>query len=313
MSVTSAAPASATPARSGLTPATLGLLLLPPLFWAGNAVVGRAMAGKIPPMALSFWRWAIAFLVILPFTARAIVAAREEIRRSWRDLVVFGIAGIGVYNSFQYLALQTTTALNVTLVASSGPVFTLIAGALFFHHAVSRRQVLGALLSIVGVLWVVGRGSLDAILALHLTPGDGCMLFAIAVWSIYTWLLRTRRPAIPAAAFLAVQIGIGTVAILPFYLAEAAITGRSITLDNQVLATLAYVGLLPSLAAYFCWDRAVARAGAALPSYFVNLTPVFAALLAVIFLGEQIAAYHLIGAGCIFIGIAVASQPGTQK
>jgi drug/metabolite transporter (DMT)-like permease len=299
--------------QTRLTLGVLPLLLLPPLFWAGNAVVGRAVSGKIPPMALSFWRWAIAFLVILPFTARGIVAARDVIRTSWRDLVVFSIAGIGVYNSFQYLALQTTTALNVTLVASSGPVFTLIAGALFFHHSVSRLQVLGALLSIAGVLWVVGRGSLDAILALHLTPGDGYMLFAIAVWSIYTWLLRTRRPAIAPAPFLALQIGIGTLAILPFYVAETIITGRSIALDGQVLAALAYVGLLPSLAAYFCWDRAVARTGAALPAYFVNVTPVFAALLAVIFLDEHIASFHLIGAACIFVGIVVASRTGAKQ
>lgn len=296
-----------------LTPATLTLLLLPPLFWAGNAVIGRAMAERIPPMTLSFWRWAIAFLVILPFTAREIYAHRMTVRRHWRDLLIFGVAGIGVYNSFQYLALQTTAALNVTLIASAGPVFTLIAGALFFHAPVSRRQTLGALLSILGVLWVVGRGSAETILALHLTPGDGYVLFAIAVWSIYTWLLRTRRPDIPPASFLALQIGIGTLAILPFYVAEIILTGRTITLDPPVVATLAYVGLLPSLAAYFCWDRAVAHAGAAIPSYFVNLTPLFAAILAITFLDEHIAAFHLIGALLIFAGIAFASRHGASR
>lgn len=291
-----------------LSPTTLAFLLMPPLFWAGNAVVGRAMAERIPPMTLSFWRWAIAFLVILPFTLRGMIAAREQIVARRYDLLVFGIIGIGVYNSFQYLALQTSPALNVTLIASAGPVFTLLAGACFFHTPVSRRQILGALLSVAGVLWVVGRGSLTRILALHLSPGDGYILFAIAMWSIYTWLLRTRRPNIPATVFLALQIGIGTVSILPFYVAEILTSGRTITLDAPVMATLAYVGLLPSLLAYFCWDRAVARTGATIPAYFVNLTPLFAALLAVTFLGEQIALFHILGAFLIFAGIAVASR-----
>ncbi|MCK9283755.1 MAG: DMT family transporter [Rhodocyclaceae bacterium] len=300
---------SAAAARAKLTPATLAFLLLPPLFWAGNAVIGRAMVGQLPPMALSFWRWAIAFLLILPFTARGMFAARAEIRARRYDLLVFGVAGVGVYNSFQYLALQTSPALNVTLIASSGPVFTLLAGALFFHAPVSRRQAGGALLSIAGVLWVVARGSVEQLVELRLTPGDGYILFAIAVWSIYTWLLRTRRPQIPAATFLAVQIGIGAIAILPFYLVERAWTGIEIALNPPVLLTLAYVGLLPSLAAYFCWDRAVARTGATLPAYFVNLTPIFAALLAVPFLGERIAGFHLVGALLIFAGIAIANRP----
>ena len=299
--------------RAGLAPLDLLFLLLPPLLWAGNAVVGRAMAETIPPMTLSFWRWAIAFVVILPFTARGMYAARVEIAARRWDLLVFGVIGIGMYNSFQYLALQTSTALNVTLIAASGPVFTLLIGAIFFRNPVSRRQILGALLSILGVLWVVGRGSLAQVLLLRLSPGDGYILFAVAMWSLYTWLLRRRRPNIPAAPFLALQIGIGTLSILPFYLAEILLTAKTPALNGAVLATLAYVGLLPSLVAYFCWDRAVAHSGATVPAYFVNLTPLFAALLAITFLGESIAACHLVGALLIFAGIFIASRPGLSR
>ncbi len=296
-----------------LTPATLVLLMLPPLFWAGNAVIGRALVGEIAPLALSFWRWAIAFLMILPFTARGIYAARTVILEKWRDLLLFGVAGIAVYNSFQYLALQTSPALNVTLIASSGPVFTLIAGALFFQAPVSRKQALGAVISMLGVLCVVARGSVEQLLSLRLTAGDGYILFAVAIWSIYTWLLRTRRPNIPAAPFLAVQIGIGAIAILPFYFAESVLTGATIALNSSVVAALTFIGLFPSLVAYFCWDRAVARTGAALPPYFVNLTPVFAALMAVAFLGEHIAVFHLVGALLIFAGIVIANWPTGRK
>lgn len=299
--------------KSVLTPINLVYLLAPPLFWAGNAVIGRAMAAELAPMALSFWRWALAFLIILPFTAKALWQAREEIRRRWGMILICSMAGVGAYNSFQYLALQTSTALNVTLIASASPVFILLFGAMFFKSPVSGRQWLGALLSIIGVLWVVGRGDLDKVFAFHLSPGDIYILVAIAIWSIYTWLLRTRRPALAAAPFLAIQIGLGALVILPFYLVEHALTGRTITLTGPVIATFAYIGLLPSLAAYFCWDRAVARTGAALPGYFVNLTPIFAALLAVVFLDETIALYHLMGALFIFAGIALASLPAKAR
>jgi drug/metabolite transporter (DMT)-like permease len=304
---------SATNAPTRLTPATLTLLVLPPLFWAANAVIGRAMVGEIAPLALSFWRWAIALLMILPFTARGIYSARTEIQEKWRDLLLFGITGIGVYNSFQYLALQTSPALNVTLIASSSPVFALITGVLFFHAPVSRKQILGAMLSMLGVLCVVARANVNQLSSLRLTSGDGYILFAVAVWSFYTWLLRTRRPNIPAATFLTVQIGIGAAAILPFYVAESILTGASITLNARVIMVMGFIGLCPSLIAYFCWDRAVARTGAALPPYFVNLTPIFAALMAVTFLDEHIAAFHVIGALLIFAGIAIANWSAGGK
>lgn len=292
---------------------TLMFLLLPPLFWAGNIVLGRAMVGHIPPLALSFWRWTIAFAVIAPFTLGTLWAQRQELKVRWRDLLMLGIVGIGIYNSFQYLALQTSPALNVTLIVASGPVFTLLSGALFFHSPVSRGQVIGAALSLLGVLWVVAHGDVEKILALRLTPGDGYILFAIATWSIYTWWLRTRRPNLAAAPLLTAQMFIGALAILPFYLAEQHWNPVPLQIDPRTLWTLAYVGLFPSLAAYFCWDRAVARTGANLPAYFVNLTPVFAAGLAGIFLGESIALFHLVGALLIFLGIVVAMRAPRRK
>lgn len=290
------------------SPALLVFLLLPPLLWAGNAVVGRASVGHIGPMALSFWRWALAFIVLLPFTARAIWHAREQLLLRWRDLVAFGIVGIGAYNTLQYLALQTSPALNVTLIAAAGPITTLAIGAMFFKAGVTSRQCVGAVLSMVGVIWVIGRGNPLHVLALRLTPGDAYMLVAITAWSTYTWLLRTRRPDITVFPLLAVQIGIGALAILPFALAEAQWHPVALRLDSITVATLAYVALLPSLVAYYCWDRGVALAGATLPMYFANFTPVFTAILAIIWLGEEIALFHLIGAALIFLGIHMSNR-----
>jgi drug/metabolite transporter (DMT)-like permease len=295
---------------SRLTPSTAALLLLPPLVWAGNAVVGRALVGHFPPLALSFWRWAFAFALLLPFAARAIVAHRQTLRAHWRMLVVVSFLGVGCYNSLQYVALQTSGAVNATLIGASGPVAGLLIGAAFFGVGVRHRQWLGAALSIAGVLWVIARGDLANLQQLRFALGDLIMLVATVLWSVYTWLLRRHRPPLPMTVFLTVQIGLGALMILPVYLAEYALTRQVPEATATNFAALVYVVLLPSIAAYYCWDRGVARAGAVLPMYFVNLTPVFTALLATFFLAEPIGLYHVVGGALILLGIHLAKRPG---
>jgi len=294
---------------SRLSPSTAALLVLPPLFWAGNAVVGRALVGHFPPLALSFWRWALAFAVLLPFAARSIHRHRHTLRAHWRILSVVAFLGVGCYNSLQYLALQTSGPVNATLIGASGPVAGLLIGAAFYRARVSHRQWTGAALSIAGVLWVIARGDVANVLDLRLAAGDMIMLLATVLWSFYTWLLRRHRPPLPMTAFLAVQTGIGALMILPAYLVEFALTQRVPETSASNLAALAYVALLPSIVAYYCWDRGVARAGAVLPMYFTNLTPVFAALLATFFLAEPIGLYHFIGGALILSGIHLANRP----
>jgi drug/metabolite transporter (DMT)-like permease len=293
-----------------LAPSTIALLALPPLLWAGNAVVGRALVGHFPPLALSFWRWALAFAVLAPFAARAVWCERRVIGAHWPVIVALSLLGVGCYNSLQYVALQTSGPVNATLIGASAPVAALMIGAFFFGTAVTQRQWTGAALSIAGVLVVIARGDPARLAAFELATGDIIMLVATALWSVYTWLLRRQRPPLPMTAFLTVQIGLGALMILPFALLEFALTRRTPEATAANAAALAYVVLLPSIVAYYCWDRGVARAGAVLPMYFVNLTPVFAGILAAIFLGEQIGAYHLAGGALILAGIHLANRSG---
>jgi drug/metabolite transporter (DMT)-like permease len=292
-----------------LTPSTVALLVLPPVFWAGNAVVGRALVGHFPPLALSFWRWVLAFAILLPFAWPALRAERRTIRAHWRMLLVLSFLGVACYNSLQYLALQTSGAVNATLIGASSPVVGLLVGAAFFGGAVNHRQWTGAALSAAGVLWVIARGHIANLLALQFALGDLIMLVATVLWSFYTWLLRQHRPPLPMTAFLAVQIGFGTLMILPVYLLERLVTGQVPEPTAANLAALLYVAVLPSIVAYYCWDRGVVRAGAVLPMYFVNLTPVFTALLATLFLDERIGPHHFIGGALILIGIHLANRP----
>jgi drug/metabolite transporter (DMT)-like permease len=288
---------------------TTALLLAPPLFWAGNAVVARALVGDFPPLALSFARWAVALVVILPFTARALAAGWGALSGRWGVMLAISALGVGCYNSLQYLALQTSTAVNATLIGASGPIVTLLVGAAFFAAPVRRVQWTGAALSLAGVLVVIARGDPLNLARLHFERGDLIMLIATLAWSVYTWLLRRRRPDLGAGPFLTVQIALGALMILPFAIAEYVVTGRTAAPTTGNLAALVYVALLPSLVAYFCWDRGVARAGAVLPMYFVNLTPVFAGLLSFFLLGEPIGWQHLVGGALILAGIHLASRP----
>jgi len=291
-----------------LSASTLALLIAPPLFWAGNAVVARALVGVFPPLALSFARWALALLIVLPFTLRELRDTWPSLRGRWAVVLAISALGVGCYNSLQYLALQTSTAVNATLIGASAPIASLLVGAAFFGAVVRRVQWLGAALSLLGVLLVIARGDPMNLARLHLDSGDLIMLVATLSWSVYTWLLRTQRPAMPAAPFLTLQIALGGLMILPFALLEYRITGATAAPTGSNLAALLYVALLPSLVAYFCWDRGVARAGAVLPMYFVNLTPVFAGLLSFFILGEAIGAYHLAGGLLIIAGIHLAAR-----
>lgn len=296
-----------------LTASTTALLVAPPLFWAGNAVLARALVGDFPPLALSFWRWALAFALLAPFAAGPVWRHRSVIRAHFPVLAWTSLLGVGCYNSLQYLALQTSSALNTTLIGASGPTITLLLGAAFFSSSVERRQWIGAAVSLAGVLWVIARGEPGNLLRLQFAIGDVIMLAATACWSIYTWLLRTQRPPLPLTVFLVVQIALGALMILPFYLLEWVIMRQTPAATPTNFAALIYVVLLPSLAAYYCWDRGVSRVGAVLPMYFANLTPFFAGLLAWALLADAIGVYHLIGGALILAGIHLANELASER
>ena len=292
-----------------LDAATLVLLVLPPLFWAGNAIIGRMAVGTIAPIALNALRWSLAGLILLPFAWRGLIAHRAAITREWRTIAWLSVLGVGAYNALQYLALTTSSPINVTLIGASAPVFIVAIGALFYGERVKAPQVAGALVSVAGVALVIARGRVGSLADLDLVPGDLFMLAAAATWSVYTWLLKKRRPDVPLAPLLFVQIVFGTLFVLPFVLVEALVLHVPTHVDTpRAWVVLAYVAVLPSLMAYFCWDRGVARAGAALPVFFANLTPVFAAILSALLLGESPQWFHGLGLVLILVGIRLAGR-----
>jgi len=297
---------STTRRRIDLT--TLFLLTFPPLAWAGNAIVGRLAAGTIPPITLNFVRWVLAGLLLAPYAWRGVVTHRAALRQHAGVLCAMGALSIASYNAFQYLALTTSTPINVTLIGASTPLFLLIIGALFFGERVKGWHVAGALLCLVGVSFVLVRGELGRLAQLDFVAGDLFMLAATVTWSAYTWLLRKQRPDLPLPVLLFAQIVVGAIVSLPFTAWELATLDHALHWNPKVAGILLYVATIPSLMAYFIWDRAIARAGAQLPVFFITLTPLFAALLSTLLLGDWPRWYHAAGLVFIAAGIVLAQR-----
>lgn len=305
-----------TPVR--LTPSTIVLLLIPPLMWAGNAVVGRLMQGSIPPITFNFLRWMIAGALLLPLAAW-VLRPGSGLWAQRRRFALLGLLGVGLYNALQYMALKTSTPINVTLVASSIPIWMLLLGRVLYGVPIARRSAIGAVLSLAGVAVVLARGDWAQLGALRLVAGDGWMLLAALTWAWYSWLL-VRPPAggYPPeikgdwAAFLLSQIafGLGWSGLMTAgeWLALPASPVGHLQWGWPLAAALAYVAVGPSLLAYRSWGIGVARVGPTVAGFFNNLTPLFAALMSATLLGEPPRLYHAAGFVLIVGGILVSSR-----
>ncbi|MDM4765626.1 DMT family transporter [Pelomonas sp. SE-A7] len=300
-----------------LTPRLALLLTLPPLLWAGNAVVGRHMASQIPPLLLNGLRWALAALLLLlvSASARSVMSKPAPLWQRWRHLALLGFLGMGCYNALQYQALRSSTALNVTLIAASMPLWMLSVGALFYRVMPTRRQLAGALLSLVGVALVLARGSWAALLQVHFVAGDLLMLLAVFSWSVYSWLLARPPESMRDettgrwdwAALLMAQMAFGAPIALAMAGLEQSYSEQATHLGPGLAWVLLYVAIGPSLIAYRCWGLGVSLAGPALAAFFVNLTPLFAALMSATLLGEGPAWYHGAAFALIAGGILVSA------
>jgi drug/metabolite transporter (DMT)-like permease len=294
-----------------LTPSTILLLTVPPLLWAGNAIVGRLVREAVPPMTLNLLRWAIALAILLPL-GRAALAPGSGALSNWRRYALLGLVGIGMYNSLQYLALQSSTPINVTLVASGMPVWMMLVGRIFFGVPVRPWQVAGAILSILGVLVVLCRGDAGQLLALRLVAGDVYMILATIAWSFYSWMLLQPKdaPQLRAdwAAFLATQVMYGLLWSAMFTGVEWSVGAPAIAWSGKLAASLLFVAVGPAVLAYALWGAGIRRAGPGIGAFFVNLTPLFAAMLSSAFLGELPHAYHALAFGLIVGGIVVSAR-----
>ena len=277
------------------------LLLLPPLFWGGNIVVARGVTGVVPPITLSFWRWCLAFLILLPLTWRHTRQDWQTAVANWRILTLLGFLGVTCFNTLLYLAVQTTTAINGSLMQTAMPAAVIVISWLLFGEKISLRQGIGVAVAISGAFFVVLRGQISTLLQLSFVQGDLLILLAVSLYALYSVLLR-KRPLLHPLSFLTFTFGAGVALLFPIYLWSLS-TGARAAMSAPAYLAILYVAIFPSILAYICWNSGIAQVGANRAGLFVNLVPVFAAIFSIIFLGEQLQPFHFVGLLLIFSGL----------
>ena len=288
------------------------LLVLTVLFWSGNFVLGRGVHTEIPPIALSFWRWWVALLILIPFAIKPLINQRRLIRQNLKILTILALLAVTNFNTFIYIALQTTTAINTVLVNATTPILIVLVSWAGFKERVTLQQGIGIAISLFGLLWIISRGNPAVLLSVQFSKGDLWTLLAAASWAVYTALLRKRPDNLDPIGFLAAIILIGSIFLIPVYIWEIH-TGAMIQPTRTTAFSILYVAIFPSILSYIFWNRAVGIVGANRAGIFIHLMPVFAIILSIIFLGERLLAYHIIGIGLIFFGILLVTDGRTKE
>ncbi|MBM3485612.1 MAG: DMT family transporter [Alphaproteobacteria bacterium] len=275
--------------------------------WAGSSIVGRMAAGHVPPMAMSFWRWSAAFLVLLPFGYVALSRQWRVVLHHWRRMTLFAVLGIVGFTAPYYVGLQYTEAVNATLLNAAGPVLILLCSLAIYGIRVTPRQIVGVAVAMAGMFVIVTRGNLESLIAFRLNVGDILVLASHLSWSIYTVILRRAPPGLDPIGFITALVGFSLPIFLALYLWEIA-SGLGFTASASNLAMIGYAAVFPSAIAYLFWGKGVAVVGANAGGAVQYVVPVIGVLLAIGLLGETFAMFHMVGIALIAIGVYLATR-----
>lgn len=280
-----------------------GLLVLCVLFWSANFVLGRFVAGAMEAWELAFFRWLGVFVVTLPFLLLHIRKIWATLKRHFGILVLLSALGIACFNTLLYIGLQHTTATNALLINSSIPIMILFLSFLILKTPISKRQVAGILLSTFGVIFLVLKGDVQSIFALHFNSGDLWVITSSVCWASYSVLVKFRPTTLSSFEFFITTVSLGLVMLLPFYIAQGYSMEREMMVLSSYAWVIAYVVLVTSILCYYLWHKGIAQIGADKTGQFTHLMPLFGSFLAYIFLDECLEWYHLGGVVLIFGGI----------
>lgn len=282
------------------------LLWLPPAFWAGNLVLGRALGPVFPPVSLAVGRWVVAFLVLAPFVGRQAWRERALLVQHWGLIAACGAFGIAGYNALGYLALQTVPAASVAFLNSTLPLMVPLAAVGLGVERITWKTLAGIAISFVGVTWIVARGDMASLTALRFDGGELLVILAVANYAVYSVLLRRKPAAISPLVFLLATMATGLFVLMPFWALELA-RGARIPRDLASAGAVLYIGLFASLFAFILWSRCVATLGATVTGVSFHLVALFTALLAFAVLGEPVRAFHIAGIVLILLGFFVTT------
>lgn len=283
------------------------LLLFATLLWGGNFVIGRAVAGDIPPITLAFLRWVVAFIVFFPIAYRRTKKEWPMLKQHIGAVIILALTGVAAFNTLVYIGLHYTTSINASLMNSSTPIIIYILSFIFFKERLTKFQLVGTILSLTGVLFIISGGSVESFLSFSFNKGDIIVLVAVFCWSIYSLLIKKYAGKLPGYSTFLVTIVLGALMLVPFTAYELLTTSQSIVWASSTIGAILYVGIIASIVAFLSWNTGVVALGANKAGIYLNFIPVFATIFAVLFLGEQLLLAQIIGGLAVILGVFITT------
>ena len=284
------------------------MLVCASLFWAGNFMIGKyAFLTEIPPLSLVFYRWSLVWIILLPFTYKEIIKYKDTISNNLPLLFFLGLTSVGLFNSFTYLSLIHTQVINASLFNTAIPAIIILLCFLFKIEKTNKFQILGLIISACGILAIITKLKLDILISLNFNKGDLIMIGGVLTWGIYSTLLKKKQFTLPLLTLVHVICTFGLISVFPQFLYEFS-NGQIINFDINLVYTLIFLALFPSIGSYYCWAGAVSVIGANRAGISLSLIPLFSSIMAIVLYGEQFQFFHLIGAILIILGLFLSNK-----
>ncbi len=278
------------------------------LFWSGNFIIGKfATLFEVPPLSLNFLRWIVVWFILIPFTIREIIANKNYIKKNFFVIGLMGILSISTFNSVVYFALNFTQVINAVLMLAAIPPMIIIFSSIMKIEKTNIFQISGLFFSIIGVVTIISNADIQKIISLSFNKGDLWMIVCVLSWSLYSTLLKKNKFKLSQFSLIQIMVSVGLIFLVPQFLYEQSI-GLDIKINKAFIFILLYVVIFPAIAAYYCWQKAIELIGPNRSSMFIQLMPLFSALMAIIIFEEKFQLFHFIGATFIISGIYLSNR-----
>ena len=284
------------------------MLVCASLFWSGNFIIGKfAFLTDIPPLSLVFYRWLLVWIILLPFTFKEIIKYKKTIIKNLPTLFFLGLTSVGLFNSFTYLSLMYTQVINSTLFNTAIPAIIILICFLFKIESTNKFQIIGLIVSIIGIISIITKLNLNILLSLDFNKGDLIMIGGVLSWGVYSSLLKKKTFTLPLLTLVHVICTFGLICVTPQYIYELS-QGLVIKFDINLFYILIFLAIFPSIGSYYCWAGAVSIIGANRAGISLSLIPLFSSILAILLFKEQFQFFHLIGSILIIIGLFLSNK-----
>ena len=284
------------------------MLVLATLFWAGNFIIGKiAFIENVPPFSLTFFRWLLVWIILIPFTYKELFKIKKIILQNLPLLFFLGLTSVGLFNSFIYNALNFTQVINASLFNAVIPAAIILFCFLFKLDKTNKYQLLGLIITIFGVLSIITKLDLNILLTLNFNKGDLLMIGAVITWGLYSAFLKKRKFEVSLLTFVHILCTFGLISLVPQFLYEF-LQGETVTVNTNFVYSLFYLAIFPSIGSYYCWAGAVSIIGANRSGIFLSLIPLFSTMMAILLFNEKFQYYHFIGSVLTLFGLILSCK-----